>query len=166
MAVRASLWREERLAHWDLLLSAGTFCLADVETLVARSAREETGADRAACVLLLAAARLAHRGQVRGRRNLRAALRYWFSHTGTRDRPDELALDQLKVGGLLDFIGLYLTWPEALATVGVPMTGAINYMALKRAEQQLRKQCAAEWTRLFGSTAPSTLMEGGESFNE
>jgi hypothetical protein len=46
------------------------------------------------------------------------------------------------------------------------MTGAINYMALKRAEQQLRKQCAAEWTRLFGSTAPSTLMEGGESFNE
>jgi hypothetical protein len=160
LAVRGASCREERLEHWDRLLSGETVHLSDVETLVIQYSRDAADEERAACVLLLAAARLSCKGQLRARRNLQAAFRYWFSHTGTESRSDPLPIDRLQRGGLADYLGLYLNWDEALATVGVRSTGGINYMALRRAERGLKVQCASEWVQLFGTPAPASIFEG------
>lgn len=149
--------REDRLVVWDRLLRSGNVELEEVERLVTKLSRDTTEEEQLGSVLLLAVAKIATVERGATRRNLTAALRYWFSHTGTKDRPLTFVPRGLEDVGLVDLMGLYLTWPEAMRSVG---GNPNDYSALKRLEQELREHCAKEWERVFGCSPPSVLTEG------
>jgi len=152
--MNASLLREDRLMIWDRLIRGERIPPAQSQEIVSRLAHDASSEEKAGSVLLLASVGLANEGSRAMRRNLRAALRYWFSHTGTKDRPEHLNPRDLQDAGLDRVIGLYLNWPEAMKSVG---GNGENYSALKQLERQLRARCADEWQRQFGSSAPSEM---------
>lgn len=150
----AGLLREDRLAVWDRLVRGEHVPSEDVSGFILRLSHDAPPEEKASCVLLLASLRIANEGRRAMRRNLRAALRYWFSHSGSNDRPVKLNPRDLQDAGLERLVGLYLSWPEAMKSVrGNPE----DYTALKRVEKQLRAQCAVEWQEQFGSGVPAEL---------
>jgi len=151
----SSLLREDRLALWDRLLRGEPVRPEDCGQLVSQVSHDASPEERAGSILLLASIRIAEEANRAMRRNLRAALRYWFSHTGTKDRPPKLRLRDLSDAGLERVIGLYLSWPEAMESVG---GNPKDYTALKRLESTLRARCANEWRERFGSTPPDELL--------
>lgn len=142
------LLREDRLALWDRLIHGERVELKELDQLVTKLAHDASDEDRVSSVLLLAAAQIARVGRRAMRRNLVAALKYWFSHVGTKDRPSKVDSRKIENCGLIDIMGLYLTWPEA--------SGTVDYTALKRIEECLKEKYMKEWERLFGSSAPYT----------
>ena len=154
--MNASHLREDRLAIWDRMIRGERIPSEESREIVGRFAHDTSSEERTGLVLQLASVELANEGSKATRTNLRAALRYWFSHTGTKDRSEHLNPRDLLDAGLEDVIGLYLSWPEAMESVGGKGT---DYSALKRIERRLRAKCAEEWERQFGSSAPAELSE-------
>jgi len=148
--------REDRLALWDRLVRGEPVALEDCGELVTQVSHDASPEERAGSILLLGSIRIAAEANRATRRNLRAALRYWFSHTGTKDRPPKLLPRSLSDAGLEQLVGLYLSWPEAMESVG---GNPKDYTALKRLESALRARCADEWRERFGSTPPDELLE-------
>lgn len=151
------LLREDRLALWDRLIHGENVAQTELDQLVTKLAHDAPGEDRASCMLLLATANIASQGSRAMRRNLIAALRYWFSHTGSKIRPPDLDPRGLKDVGLIELMGLYLSWPEAMLSAG---GNPDDYTALKRVEKKLKEKYEEEWERVFGSSAPFTFVRG------
>jgi len=158
--VNQELLREDRLAFWDRLIHGESVEFEELDQLVTKLAHDASDEDRINSVLLLAAAQIARVGRRAMRRNLVAALRYWFSHVGTKDRPSKFDPRKIENCGLIDIMGLYLTWPEALASVLAAKSRTADYTALKRIERCLEEEYMKEWERLFGSSAPYTTTHG------
>lgn len=155
------LLREDRLIFWDRLIQWEIVELKELDQLITKLAHDASAEEKASSVLLLAAALVARVERRAMRRNLVAALRYWFSHVGTKDRPPQLKecedFYRLNSGGLLDFMGLYLSWSEAMCSVGANPN---DYSALKRLEKRLKQAYEKEWERLFGSSVPPIITHG------
>jgi hypothetical protein len=155
--MNADLFREDRLSFWDRLIRGVHVPPEECEGLLARLVHDDCpDENRIGCILLLASVGIASDGTKPMRRNLRAALRYWFSHTGTKDRPENLEPRDLLDAGLEDVIGLYLNWPEAMGSVE---GNKIDYTAKERIEKQIRARCAKEWKKRFGSSAPREIYD-------
>jgi len=88
------------------------------------------------------------------RRNLQAALRYWFSHSGTKDRPEPFSAHSLRDTGVGSAVGLHLSWPEAMQSVGANPN---DYSALSRVQSLLRARYVDEWEASFESPVPDDL---------
>jgi len=155
--------REDRLALWDRLIRGEAVERAEVERVVATLIPDASHEERVSCILLLAAARIACEGSRAMRRKLTAALRYWFSHTGSKNRPSDLDIckarerSKWRNAGLLDFMGLYISWPEAMCSVG---GNPKYYTALTELKNNLKRKYIEEWERVFGSQAPSNFTHG------
>lgn len=153
------LLREDRLALWDRLIQGELIDQLELNQLVTKFVHAVPVEERIGCALLLAATNIASQESRAMRRNLVAALRYWFSHTGSKIRPPDLDPYGLKDAGLIELMGLYLSWPEAMLSVG---GNPDDYTALKRVERKLKEKYEEEWDRVFGSSAPLTFAHGGE----
>jgi len=149
---------EERMVLWDRLVRGEEVDAMEIGDLIPRLAHDASDDERSACVLLLASVHVASRERRAMRRNLCAALRYWFSQSGSEDRPDNVDPDSLRNVGLESIVGLRLRWPEAMRSVGANPN---DYSALKRIEKRLREQCVIEWERLFNCAPPTELSERG-----
>lgn len=157
------LLQEDRLALWDRLIHGDAVEQAEIDQMVTKLAHDASPEERAACVLLLAVAKIAREGSRAMRRNLTAALRYWFSYSGTKNRPPGLNIcndkrrSRWRDAGLIDFMGLYISWSEAMCSVrGNPK----DYSAFNKVKNELEKKYVEEWKRVFGSPAPFTLTHG------
>jgi len=157
------LFREDRLALWDRLIRGDVVEQAEIDQMVTTLAHDASPEERASCVLLLAAAKIAREGSKATRRNLTAALRYWFSYSGSKNRPSDLNIctdkkrSRWRDAGLIDFMGLYLSWPEAMCSVG---GNPRDYSAFSKLKDNLKEKYAEEWERVFGSPAPFTFTHG------
>lgn len=154
------LLREDRLAFWDFLIQGETVEREELDLLVTKLVHDASEEERVASILLIASSRIAIEESAAMRRNLVAALRYWFSRCGAEDRPARLDFASLRNAGLIDFMGLYLNWEEAMRTVGRNPKKRIDYTALKRLEKKLKEHFVKEWERILGSSPPSILSEG------
>jgi len=154
--MNSDLFREDRLSFWDRLIRGEQVPSEECEELVTGLVHDASPEERIGCILLLASVGIASDGTKAMRRNLRAALRYWFSHTGTKDRPENLEPRDLLEAGLEDVIGLYLNWPEAMGSVE---GSKVDYTAKERIEKLLRARCAKEWQKRFGSSAPREIYD-------
>ena len=153
------LLREDRLVFWDLLVRGNIVERGELDQFVTKLVHDASAEERVASILLIASSRIAIEESAAMRRNLVAALRYWFSRCGAEDRPTRLDFASLRKGGLLDFMGLRLNWEEALRTVGRNSKKSIDYPALKRLEKKLKEYFAKEWEQILGSSPPSILSE-------
>lgn len=149
--VMADKLREERLGLWDQLLRGMWVNAPATERAFARLIRSVGGEERERAVLVLAAAHVAWKGRKATRRTLIAALRYWWSKSGSKDRPQGFAPRDLDGGGVLEVMGLDLTWEEALRSVGVRK---VDHKALHRLQAQLEDAYTGVWERLLGSAPP------------
>jgi len=147
-------FREERLVLWDRLIRGETVSVEECCDVVGRLAADAGHEEKSSCVLLVASARVANERSEAMRNNLRAALKYWFSQSGTKDRPDSFDASELEGQGLESLPGLYLSWPEALEAIGRTKP---DYTALTRITERLRTRCAEEWERLLGSAPPKEI---------
>ena len=150
------LAREERLAIWDRLLRGEGVPREELRFLqsVGRGIPDD---EKPGVILLMAAVELMNSGTAAVRRNLIAALRYWFSHTGSKLDKTQIQPEKLREGGLMEFLGLHLTWPEAAGT----MEADASYAALKRIEKKLQEECKRQWENVFGNPAPWCPAGGG-----
>lgn len=154
----SSQLQEERLPFWDRLTRGQPVSRDEVDRAISRLSHDASDDERTAAVLLLAAVHIANGGSRAMRQYLRAGLLYWFSQAGSTPNHAEHDLRGLKNPGLIEIMGLQLTWPQALRIAGVRVRSAAGaYVALRRLQDCLRKQMAEEWTRVFGTVAPSTL---------
>lgn len=157
------LLRADRLALWDRLIRGEAVEQAEIDQMVTKLAHDTSPEERAGCALLLAAAKIAREGSKAMRRNLTAALRYWFSYSGSKNRPPALNIcavkkhSRWKDAGLIDFMGLYISWPEAMCSVG---GNPKDYSALNKVKNELERKYVEEWKRVFGSPAPFTFTHG------
>ena len=154
--MNADLLREDRLAFWDRLIRGVQVPPAECDDLLTQLAVNADPEEQAGCILLLASVGIANEANRAMRRNLRAALKYWFSHTGTKESREAPGLHDVQEGGLESVIGLYLSWPEAMESVG---GNPNDYSALKRLESLLRARCVEEWERRFGTPAPAEMSD-------
>jgi len=154
MAIDAAMLREDRLVFWDRLLRGERVDPVECRELMTRLAHEAPPEEKSGCILLVASVCLAREGNRAMQRNLRAALRYWFSHSGTKERPETFDPCELQDGGLETVVGLYLSWPEAMLSVG---GNPDDYTAMKRLERRLRAKCVEEWERQFNTPAPDEI---------
>jgi len=154
MAMNELLLREDRLSIWDRLIRGEPVSMEECDELVGRLASDACPEEKSACMLLLASVRVSNERSEAMRRNLRAALRYWFSHSGSKDRPEPFDPTVLDGTGLESALGLYLSWPEAMESVG---RTTVDYTALNRITELLRTRCAEEWKDRLGSSPPNEL---------
>ena len=157
MAVIGSILRDERLVFWDRIIRGERVVQAELRELLSRLAHDASDNERAGTVLLFAVVRYRETIRPASRWRLQAVLWYWFSQTGTRDRPGHFKVKSLRGAGLADLAGLYLTWPEVMKALGKKPT---DYSPLKRAEKELMSLVDEQWVALFGSQPPS---RGSES---
>ncbi|HDL85539.1 MAG TPA: hypothetical protein ENH11_04310 [Candidatus Acetothermia bacterium] len=133
----------------------------EVSSIVAKLAHDAPPEERVGCMVLLAAARISEEGSRAMQRNLVASLRYWFSYAGTKsssaDLKELLTESKWRDMDLLTCMGLYLSWPEAMHSVGA---SGDDYTALKRLKDALRSRYSKEWQKTFGSPAPSNFAHG------
>ncbi|MBE0636335.1 hypothetical protein IH601_10105 [Candidatus Bipolaricaulota bacterium] len=146
--------RDERLVIWDTLIRGEPVLRADVSSLILGLTHDAPDAERAGSVLLLAAIRYLETTRPSSRWRLRAALWYWFSQTGTRNRSGGFRLTQLKRCGLADLAGLCLTWPEVMKVMG---RNPNDYSALARIQIDLTALFGEEWKNLFGTSPPKAM---------
>ena len=151
MAVIGSILRDERLAFWDRLVRGERIEQAELDALLSKLAHEASDEERAGTVLLCAVARCREEMRPASRWRLQAALWYWFSQTGTPDRPARFALRRLRGAGLADLAGLHLTWPEVMQAQG---KNPNDYSPLKRIEKDLMRLVQEQWVALFGTEPP------------
>lgn len=152
------LVREDRLTVWDRLLRGEEIPSQELRFLQSVG-RDIPDDEKPGVILLLAAVELMNSGTAAVRRNLTAALRYWFSHTGSKTDKTLISPGRLKEGGLMEFLGLHLTWPEAARTAKADG----SYAALKRIEKKLQEECKRQWESIFGNPAPWDLAGGGRN---
>ena len=150
-----TILHDERLVLWDHLIRGEPVSRSEISKLISKLARNASDAERTGSVLLLAAVRFLERARPSSRWRLRAALWYWFSQNGTRERPTKFRVKHLRNAGLADLAGLYLTWPEVMEAVGRKNTE--DYSPLKRIEADLMAYVIEEWITLFGKEVPATL---------
>ncbi len=157
------LLRADRLALWDRLIRGEAVEQAEIDQMVTKLAHDTSPEERASCILLLAAAKIAREGSKAMRRNLIAALRYWFSYSGTKIRPPDLSIcndkkhSRWKDAGLIDFMGLHISWSEAMCSVG---GNPKDYSAFSKIKNTLKNEYKKEWGRVFDSSAPFTFTHG------
>lgn len=153
-------FQETRLALWDLLLRGVHVSAEAAQGELFPLTRATFTTDTESSILLLAAVNVISTGSTAVRRNLQAALRYWFSRQGTKHRPHQLnPRKDLEGAGVVQIMGLYLTWREAQESVG---GNPSDYTALERITEAIRREYVAQWTRLCGSP-PSGLPLGGSA---
>jgi len=157
----ADLLREDRLSFWDRLIQGEGVKKPEVSSIVEKLAHDAPSEERVGCIVLLAAARISEEGSKTMRRNLIAALRYWFSYSGTKSNSDDLknllTESKWRDMDLLTCMGLHLSWREAMHSVG---GNGDDYTALKRLKDALRDTYSKEWQRTFGSPPPSNSAHG------
>lgn len=157
----SKLLREDRLCFWDLLIQGAQVTRSEVNETVSKFVHDASSEEKASCVLLLAAAKISEESNPM-RRNLVAALRYWFSNVGTRNvSPEFKALlnkPKWRDMDLLTCMGLYLNWPQAACSVG---GNPRDYTALTRLQNELRRRYFHEWEKLFGSPPSITITNRG-----
>jgi len=155
------LLREDRLSFWDRLIQGERVKQSEVASIVTKLAHAAPPEERTSCILLLAAARISEEESKTMQRNLVAALRYWFSYAGTKsssaDCKNLLTESKWRDMDLLTCMGLYLSWSEAMCSVGA---SGDDYTALKRLKDTLRNKYSKEWQRTFGSPSPSNFAHG------
>ncbi len=149
---------EERMALWDRLLQGDVPNAHVLEQVMARLIRSVGDEERDGCVLLLAAVHVYWSSRSSARRTLTAALRYWWSRTGSKARPAEFDHRKLDGAGVLEVMGLHLTWEEALRSVGVRK---VDHKALHRVVEQLERAYGEVWQRVLGSKAPTPWTKDG-----
>lgn len=155
------LLREDRLGLWDLLIRGEQISQSEVRETIAKLAHDAPQEERASCILLLAAAGISEDGSKAMQRNLVAGLRYWFSYVGTKSSTDAIKtlLSQQKWRNmdLITCMGLYLSWSEAMHSVGA---NGDDYAALNRLKTILKNRYSKEWEKAFGRSVPFTLSHG------
>lgn len=153
---------EERLFYWDKLLRGEGVDLEKVRAMAVRDSTDAPEQEKAAWVLLLAAAELLKTGSPASRCYLIAYLRYCFSQAGTAYRPPEFDPESLKGTGIDNVLGTKLTWEEALVASSCKSKKgrSVDYSAMKRTEAKLKLACRRWWEELFGSLP--RVLEGGE----
>lgn len=148
------LLREDRLCFWDRLIQGQRVRQSEVAEVVTKLAHDAPPEERAGCILLLSAARISEEGSKAMQRNLVASLRYWFSYVGTEHSAADIKIRLKKSKwrdmDLLACMGLQLSWPEAMHSVGA----GSDYTALNRLKEALKSRYSEEWQRTFGSSAP------------
>lgn len=148
----SSILRDERLAFWDRLIRGERIEQAEFDGLISRLAHDASDDERAGTVLLFAVAQYREKMRPSSRWRLQAALWYWFSQTGTLDRPARFTPSRLRGAGLADLAGLHLTWPEVMKAQG---KNPNDYSPLKRIEKDLMALVEEQWIALFGKQPPS-----------
>lgn len=146
--------QDERLALWDRLLMGELLDADALERELGPLIRSLGDEERENCVLLLAAAAVLVRSRSTARHTLAAALRYWWSKTGSKNRPPRFDPRMLKHAGVLEVMGLDLTWEEALRSVGI-VKRSVDHKSLHRVVEQLERAYGQVWERLLARAAPA-----------
>jgi hypothetical protein len=158
-----TMLREERLELWDDLVRGRPVSKERLRSVLLPVSREVSGNEKLCCALLWAAARISREASPAMRRNLTALLRYWFSQEGVPGQPAGFDRCSLAGAGLGEVMGLGLSWPEAMESVG---GNPKDYTALVRVTALLRKECLVAWKEMFGESVPRVLAEGGDDHEE
>jgi len=148
---------EERLEVWDLLLREETPARSVLEHLAGAARGQSSDEERLSTAMLVAVAALLGNARRAARRNLMALLRYRFSQLGAKSRPHGLDPRELANPDMLGLMGLHLTWPEAMLSVG---GNPADYTALSRTEKAVRAEFLTQWGRIYGTTPPDSLTHG------
>jgi len=135
-----------RISFWQRLLVDESVSPSDVDEELLSLARVSSQEEKSAYVLLRAVVVAKQEMTDAMRRNLKAAILYWFSQTGTsEDDAREVIVDPSR---LETIIGRRLTWAECAKTVG---GNPADYSAYTRLLDRLRSAIQAEWAHAFGA---------------
>jgi len=141
-----------RVAFWQRLLVDESISPEDVDDELLALAKASSQEEKSAYVLLRAVVVANQEMSDAMRRNLKAAILYWFSQTGTSvGDGGEVGADPSR---LETVIGRQLAWADCARSVG---GNPADYSAYTRLLDRLRHAIRAEWFRAFG--APQRPLE-------
>jgi hypothetical protein len=140
-----------RLGMWQRILRDEAVPVSEIDRELLPLARDGAEGEKMPYILLRACLAAAEEMTPAMRRNLRAALVYWFSQTGS---PVESGhREPADLGDLRSVVGQRLTWSDCARLFGI---NPDDYTAYRRLVDRLEEAVRAEWQAAFGSACPLT----------
>jgi hypothetical protein len=138
-----------RLGIWQRILRDEEVSLPEVDRDLLALARDGADGEKMSYILLRACLAASEEMTPAMRRNLKAALLHWFSHTGSP--VDENQRSTIDTGELKTVVGRRLTWSDSARLVG---GNPDDYTAYRRLVDRLQDAVHNEWKAAFGSACP------------
>lgn len=148
MTIDTAFTQERRLVYWNRFLGESPPLVGEIDRELLSFAREGNDEERQAFLLLRSCAQLAEEGSSATRKNLQAAVLYWFSQAGSEDPDAETSgAGRRKVTNLYEVLGCRWTWQQSAEAVG---RNPKDYSAYRRIIDRLRAVYERMWSEQFG----------------